>query len=149
MEELINWLMQMERQQRELVSASRQQAGAVAEQIRRSELAEAGLHAGAGQVAASQTAIAQVPLARVQAVKSTVDTRPSTSRKSFSGRREGWKEFRFLFEACACAAHPSLTALFRTAESMKRGDNQPLQASVLHDGDADVRRRSSSVGHRR
>lgn len=53
---------------------------------------------------------------------SVVDTRTLGKPEKFAGRREGWRQFRFVFEAFACASHANMAELFRESESM--GDKQ-------------------------
>ena len=48
----------------------------------------------------------------------TVDTRTLGKPQNFSGRRGQWRQFRFVFQAFASAAHPSMPDLFKNAESM-------------------------------
>lgn len=54
-----------------------------------------------------------------------VDTRAIGRPKNFDGRRDGWKEFRFIFEAFVVAAHPSLGEVMSRAESFGSTPVQP------------------------
>jgi hypothetical protein len=128
MEELASRLLQMETRQQELLQGMQQQQGALGEQTRRTEQAEAGLRNAAVLIetlrATSTSAPASVqagagipPLPQTE-VRSSVDTRTLGKPSSFGGRREAWREFRFVFEAFACAAHPHMMDLFRGAEAM-------------------------------
>ena len=112
-EELAQRLLQMEARQQELVQALQAQQ-------QRSERAEAGLSEAAAQLQALrvQPPVAATPVPPNLLGGSTVDTRTLGKPQSFAGRRETWREFRFVFEAFASAAHVQMPALFRQAESM-------------------------------
>lgn len=86
------------------------------------EVSRAAETAGTAAAAASSAQYAAMPT--VQAV----DTRTIGKPKTFDGRREGWKEFRFVFEAFAGAAHPSLGEVMNNAEAV---GNQPVDTDEL------------------
>ena len=111
MEELAARLQAMEAQQQELVNE-------LTRQRQRSQAAEAGLQNAQAQLAALRPAGgAQAPLA-AHLGASVVDTRTLGKPPSFSGKHEAWKQFRFVFNSFACAAHPNMAELFRQAEQM-------------------------------
>ena len=90
-----------------MVRTLQQHQQALLQQTQRSEAAEASVQEASRQVEGLRaTAAAAVPIAAP--VRSAVDTRTLGKPHSFSGRREGWREFRFVLEAFACAAHPGM-----------------------------------------
>jgi len=117
MEELVQRLAQLESQNREMALTLGQHQQALAGQTQRTEAAEAGLREAALRVELLQ-ANAAANAATGPTVRSAVDTRTLGKPHSFNGRREGWREFRFVFEAFACAAHPQIEQMFRRAEAM-------------------------------
>ena len=116
-QETLNRLAQLEAQNREMATTIGQHQQALAGQTQRSEAAEAALREAKLRVELLQ-ANAAVNTQGGATVRSAVDTRTLGKPQSFNGRREGWREFRFVFEAFACAAHPQLEQLFRRAETM-------------------------------
>ena len=114
MEELAQRFARLEAQNLEMARALEAQA-------QRTEQAEANLREAARQVDALRSSAAASAAASAlfgPPIRSAVDTRTLGKPHSFSGRREGWREFRFVFEAFACAAHPGMELVLRRAETM-------------------------------
>lgn len=121
-EELARRLVQMEQTQAEIIQALQAQHA-------RSDAAEAGLREAASQLEGLRAAQAAAPAAvAAHASGSTIDTRTLGKPQTFSGKRDAWKEFRFVFEAFASAVHLRMPALFRRSESM---GGQIIDASDL------------------
>eukprot|EP00959_Pyramimonas_sp_CCMP1952_P461808 9482212-Pyramimonas_sp.AAC.1 len=103
----------MEARQQELVQELQRQQ-------QRGQAAEQGLQAAQAELAQLRAAPAAAPqqplLERLGGA--TVDTRTLGKPASFSGRREAWREFRFVFHAFACAAHANMAELFTRVEAM-------------------------------
>ncbi|CAK0895686.1 unnamed protein product, partial [Prorocentrum cordatum] len=99
----------MEGRQQELVQEPRRQP-------QRGQAAEQSLQAAQAELAqlrAAPAAAPQPPLLK-RLGGATVDAQ---TLASFSGRREAWRDFRFVFRAFACAAHAAKAELFRRAEA--------------------------------
>ncbi|CAK0841766.1 unnamed protein product [Prorocentrum cordatum] len=113
MEELAQRLQAMEARQQELVQELQRQQ-------QRGQAAEQGLQAAQAELAQLRAAPAAAPqqplLERLGGA--TVDTRTLGKPASFSGHREAWREFRFVFHAFACAAHANMAELFTRVEAM-------------------------------
>ena len=106
---------------------------ALHEQQQRSARAEAELQAAAAQLqglrAAQATVAAAVAAAAATAAGGNiVGTRAPGGARCFSGRREAWREFRFVLEAIANATCPGMPSLFRQAEAMS---GRPIDANDL------------------
>ena len=66
--------------------------------------------------------------AMIPRMVSAVDTRTIGKPKSFDGKQESWREFRFIFEAFGGAAHMALADMMLNAEPM---GGAPLALSDL------------------
>ena len=112
MEAVAARLQAMEAQQAELVAE-------LTRQRQRTQAAEAGLQNAQAQLAAMRPAPGgQQALLAAHLGASVVDTRTLGNPPSFAGKHEHWKQFRFVFNSFACAAHPNMADLFRQAEQM-------------------------------
>ncbi|CAK0906981.1 unnamed protein product [Prorocentrum cordatum] len=112
MEELAKRLQAMEARQQELAQDFQRQRGQAAEQGPQAAQAELAQLRAAPAAAPQQ----QPPLERLGGA--TVDARTLGKPASFSGRREAWRGFCFVFHAFACAAHANVAELFKRAEAM-------------------------------
>ncbi len=118
MEQVAQRLDQRQTQHGELLRALQQhQLVALSEQTQQSERGEAGLREAARQVDGLRASVATSVLLGSR-VRSAVDTRTLGKPHSFSGRREAWREFWFVLEAFAYAAHPQMECSSRKAEAM-------------------------------
>ena len=134
---LMERLQLMDQQHQALAATVEQQRAEIQQQRARADQAQGDLTTAANHInqlqATAATQQAQLAAAAagsagtgvaaplpngVMGVGATVDTRTLGRPQSFPGKREAWREFRFVFEAFASAAHPKMQEVFQKAESM-------------------------------